>query len=401
MKIVKIISSIIYFLFTFIVGIILALYLPNIYAINETMDLMESYLNNGEFAEAMTMGGGLYDEEYVLHAEFTNGGGIVLFNSASLIPDMVKVGEEETLVDDAKIHKAYSGFVYGVKSIYNINSNNDNKTKIVVTDLLGETHDIEIINYDSDGDKIDNTIYTYEEKGYFYVDIGLETLPSIAKIEFIDKDGNLFAEIETNLEYDAQFFTDVEPFVNEYNNDFNSSNLKLLKNEFMEKSEHYRQTGIKLQSSHADKKAAVVVVVYFIVVYIIADFLLGSRFIIKFVKWILVKVFKVKFKQRTPKHNEVFGHDYFCKLTLSIDTESVENFDESVQLRFQNQEGEEFSYILIKSRNYTDTQSIKAGNYVNLWVDLNEKYKTQNLPDTMEVEGYQKTITFKILNRED
>lgn len=397
MKIVKIISCVIYFLFTMAFGVLLALYLPNLYAIKEANNIMKESFESGDFETAMSLGGGLYDKNYVLQQDFEQGGGIVLFSAGTLIDGQID-GE---LIENSKMHKAYSGFIYKVKDIYKIDSNVLNKTKIVITDDEGNTHDITILDYDSDGDDKKNSVYTYEVGGYIYLDIGEEVSSTIRKIELIDKEGGVFAEIEVNLDFNETFFDDVEDFLNEYNENFKSDKLTDLRNTFLDKSEAYRQTGMKVAESRADKKATVVVVVYFVVIYVIADFLLGSHLIIKFVKWVLVKVFKVKFKQRGPKHTEVFGHDYFCKLTLSIDTESLDGFEESVQVRFQNVDGEEFAYVLVKSRNYTDTQSIKAGNYVNLWVDLNEKYMTQNLPDTIEVEGYQKTITFKILNRED
>ena len=54
----------------------------------------------------------------------------------------------------------------------------------------------------------------------------------------------------------------------------------------------------------------------------------------------------------------------------------------------------------MKDKNYTDTQQVKAGDYVNLWVDVDKNYTAQGLPDTLEVEGYQKQITFKLKREE-
>lgn len=383
-------------------GVILAIFLPNIYTLRYSFKITVDSFESGDFETAMSMASGFYDKDYVLQKDFASGGGIVLFMTGSVIDGEI----DGKVVENSKMHKAYSGFVYGVWDTYDIKGNVLNKSKMIITDAEGELHEIEIIDYDSDGDDRNDSIFTFEEGGFFYIDIGEEITNTIAKIELIDKNGDLFASVDVLaengaiLDYSNKFYEDVEAVINEYNEDFNSDNLRELRNEFLNKDETYRLAGMSV-AKEADKKATIVVVVYFIAIYVIADFIFPPHFIIKFVKWLLVKVFKVKFKEKGPKHSEIFGHDYYCKLTFAIDTESVRDFGESVQVRFQNAEGEEFTYILIKSRNYTDTQSIKAGNYVNLWVDLNEKYKTQNLPDTIEVEGYQKTITFKILNRED
>lgn len=113
-----------------------------------------------------------------------------------------------------------------------------------------------------------------------------------------------------------------------------------------------------------------------------------------------VKVFKIKPKQKKVKNEETFGHDYFCKLTMTCDVSEVEEFDTSVQVKYSNESGEA-QFTLLKSGNYTETKQVKAGDYVNLRVDIDQNYITQGLPETLEVEGYQKQITFKILKRED
>lgn len=391
-------ANVIYYVFTFLVGILLAIFLPYFMMMyGESINTIAKSLDEGEYAKAYEMVGGYFDDEYVLLQDFQSGGGIVLFSAATLVPGQNKDGEE---VQDMVLHKAYGGFIYGLKDTYNVSKIDDNKTVIRITDLNEVVHEVAILDSDTNGDQKPDTVGTWSKKGFVYVDFDQDTLTSVSKIELIDCDGNVYATVNTNLDYSQRFFTDVSDFIAEYNADFKSDKLEGLHKDFIAKSEHYKNSSLGVAKSTADKKSAIIVVCYFIGIYLIGDSLIGGRYVIKFFKWILVKVFKVKFKEKKPKYNEVFGHDYFCKFTLIADVSDVEDFDGSVQVRYSNEKGEA-QFTLLKNRNYADTEQIKAGDYVNLWVDLDQKYITQGLPDTLEVEGYQKQITFKILKRED
>lgn len=398
MKKGKIFANVVYYLFTFIIGILLAVFLPYFYMLyGESVSIIYKSLDKGDYTTAISIVGGYYESEYTYQTDFENGGGMVLFNAASLVPAVSENGET---ISDAKLHKAYSGFVYGLKKNYNVTKEIYNHAKLIITDLDNATHEISVLDSDSNKDGKKDTNATCLEYGFMYIDLDQDTVKSLKKIEIIDCDGNVFQEVNLSLDFSEQFFVDVSDFVNEYNANYKSDKLPELDKEFREKSDKYCISSDGVVKSSADKKAAIIVVVYFVVIYLIGDLLIGNRYTIKFFKWLLVKVFKVKFKQKKPKHSEVFGHDYFCKLTIAADVSEIDGFNESLQVRFSNENGE-ITYVLLKSRNYTETNSVKAGEYVNLWVDLDDKYVTQNLPDTLEVEGYQKTITFKILKRED
>lgn len=87
---------------------------------------------------------------------------------------------------------------------------------------------------------------------------------------------------------------------------------------------------------------------YFIGIYLIGDSLIGKRYVIRFFKWVFVKVFKIKPKQKKVKNEETFGHDYFCKLTMTCDVSEVEEFDTSVQVKYSNESGEA-QFTLLKA----------------------------------------------------
>lgn len=393
-----VIANIIYYLFTFTLGVLLAVFLPYFMMLyGESLSIIEKSLSEKNYAQAISIVGGYYDDQYVLQQDLQAGGGIVLFKAATLYPGTDEEGND---VQDMKMHKAYAGFIYGIKDIYKVSKNGDNKAKLNVTDLEGNVHAVEVLDTDSNNDSVKDTNSTCASNGFIYIDLDRDTLSSIAKIELVDCDGAVFASVETNLDYTEEFFADCDAFVTEYNTDFKSDKLGGYHDEFIAKNEHYKMSSDGVVKSSADKKSAIVVVVYFIGVYLIGDSLIGKRYVIRFFKWVFVKVFKIKPKQKKAKQQDAFGHDYFCKLTVSCDVSEAEGFDTSVQVSYSNQNGEA-QFTLLKSTGYTETKQIKAGDYVNLRVDIDQNYTTQGLPETLEVEGYQKQITFKILKRED
>ena len=394
----KLFAKIVYYIFTFTIGILLALFLPYIFGSDygEILNSMESSLKKGNYSSAMQLVGGYFDSREVFQQNFEGGGGIVIFCAATLVN-----AEGEETAGETKIHEAYAGFVYGAEN-YAVTSATDNRTRLVAEDGAGKEHVVEILNVDSDGDGKKDTINTLRSNRFFYFDFGSDTFPSLRKLTFYDKDGRVFQTVTLDLNYDQPFFADVRDFVEEYNRDWKSEQLDRLHEAFLAKSENYKisTTGV-VANSKADTKAAIVVVAYFVCVYVNADFLLGHRFILRFFRWFLFKVCKIKPKQKkTPKRSEVFGNDYYCQVTFELDVTEVDDFAESVQIRYTDAKGEEISFILIKQENYQTTQRVKAGVYVNLWIDLNKtEYATQDLPEELPVEGYRKTFTVKILRR--
>ena len=82
MKKGSIFAKIIYYLFVFSFGIILAIFLPFIFMYDgEALNTMQDQLDSGNYTEAMGMVGGYYNKNIVLNASFDAGGGIVLFEA--------------------------------------------------------------------------------------------------------------------------------------------------------------------------------------------------------------------------------------------------------------------------------------------------------------------------------
>lgn len=398
MKHGKLFAKIVYYLFTLTIGVLLALFLPFILMSDgENLKMMASSLEKGNYSDAMLLVGGYFDSREVFQKDFEDGSGIVIFNAVTLV-----YSNSEDIKDEEKVHKSYAGFVYCAEN-YSVTSDTGNKTILLVEDASGEVHTVTLLDGDSNGDNRNDTITTLYTNGFFFFDLDQDTFHSLRKLTFYDKDGAVYQEVSLNLNYDQPFFVDVDDFVEEYNRDYKSDKLVELNDAFLTKSENYKISSLGIAQSNADTKSAIIVVVYFVCVYVIADLLLGQRYIIRFFKWFLFKICKIKPKQKNPpQRKEVFGNDYFCQVTFELDISEAEDFTESVQIRYTDEKGAEISFILLKRENYQTTQRIKAGTYVNMWIDLNKnEYGTQDLPETLFVEGYRKTFKIKILKREE
>ena len=398
MKKGRLFAKIIYYIFTFVLGLLLAFTLPYFMYVHTAMRSIPKWLHAGEYDHAMALIDGYHNRQHVYQQDF-DGGGIVLFEATTLSEN--SGDEEDKTIDGDKLFKSYAGFIYGVQGRYEVFATENNQTKLVVTLMDGSTKTVEILGYDSNGDGRNDGNATAEQNDYIYLEFRQEDIPSIKYLSFIDKNGGeFFKSKELSLDFSGKFFTDVDEFVQEYNRDYQSVMLAQLSADFLDKDDNYAINTYGDLKTKADTAAAVIVVVYFVCIYVIADFLLGNHYIIKFFRWFLYKVCKIKPKNK-PKlsKNEAFGQDYFSMVTVVLDLEEVPNFSESVQIKYTNTDVE-VVFTLLKENGYKDTQRIKAGTYVNPFIDMNRDYAPTNLPDNLEVEGFQKEIKIKIIKRE-
>ena len=96
----------------------------------------------------------------------------------------------------------------------------------------------------------------------------------------------------------------------------------------------------------------------------------------------------------------MFGHDYFSTVTLKLDLAEVPEFNGSVEIKY-TREGEEAKFTLLKADGYAATLRLKAGIYVNPFIDIDRSYAPLDLPENLEVEGYQMEKVVKIVKREE
>lgn len=422
MKKGRLFATIVYFIFTFGIGIIFAITLPHAFlSFSAPSEYIVEKLQDGQFYQPMTLIAGCFNDTPVYQDTFDNGSGVVLYESVMQFEtDDPAEGEA-----NGSLYRTYMGFLYGAKS-YSVYSADGNRTALFVTDVNGNRTEIPILDYDTNNDGNNDGLSTVEQYGFVVLDIPQTKVDSIASLDFVDKDGNslngvinvgtldfqgdffaLFDRLDEFNELVARFATTESDSEKEELN----KTLTALFNEMTDEvatHEGYTVVSdadpdcatVRDEIVHrANKKAIPYIVVYFVVIYVIADFLLGSHFIIKFFRWFLFKVCKIPHKEKkSPKKEEVFGHDYYSMVTLSLDVTEVPDFSGSVEIKYTNSDAE-VKFTLLRSEGYKATQRIKAGVYVNPFIDIDRNYAPTDLPDNLEVEGYRVEKTVKIVRR--
>ena len=385
----KTFPKIIYYICTFLLGIFLVFTMPYFLMYDIVPVKIVQHLQNGEWREAIAPVSNAYNSRPALEKHLDNG--------SVIIYETITYGfDEDGKEDKTKIKAIYAGFLFGADG-YKTSAKEDNQTKL----LVDGTKVVELLDFDSNGDGV-NDGHLNADKGFVYFELD-DSLASIDTISFIDKDGNAYINIVgANLHFDGDFFTDIAPLVDKYNQDYTATDeLKLLQAEFLSKNDAYAVGSDAEAKKLADTRSAIIIVVYFVCVYVIADFMFGSNYIIKFFRWFIYDVCKAKRKQKVPKaSSEVFGNDYYCQVTVALDLTDVPDFNESVQVRYTNSDVE-IAFILLKENGYTATERVKAGVYVNPFIDVNRIYAPTNLPVNLEVEGYRMEVKIKIIKRED
>ncbi len=434
MKKSRIFATVIYFIFTFGIGIVFSLTLPGYFAtFTVPVEVIGDALGSGEFIKCIVLTEpiGFYREP-ALNCKFEEGGGIVLYETVTEVYDRSSGKEEKPDADGlahGMLYKSYTGYVYGVEDRYDAFSRTGNGTVLRVTQGDGTEKTLPLLDYDSDGNGTDDGISTYSQNGFIVLEIRESDVRSIKNLVFTDKTGAdvLTAEAERDLGFETPFFSCFGD-IGEYNalvgeldreglTEEERSSVNNRRNAYVETvtkalgntedcvltagSAEYRAT-VDEVNSRANGKAIPFIILYFVAIYIIADFLLGYHFIIKFFQWFLFKVCKIPRKQKKQTIREdIGGHDYYSMVTLKLDLAEVPGFNGSVGIKYMSDAGEEFLFTLLKAQDYAATLRMKAGVYVNPFIDIDRAYGPLDLPDNLVVEGYQKEILIKIVKREE
>lgn len=397
----KLFPKIIYYLFTFSLGLLLAFTLPYYFMYYDVpLNDMEEYLSKGVPDKAMELVGGYFNRTPAFSQSFDDGSGLVLFEAATLVYNSGAEGDKT--VDESKLHISYAGFIYGIKGVYDVGGENNNKTKLSVTSEDGTVKNVALLDYDIDSNGVKENIGTLMNNGFIYLDIDKDTFQSLSTLTFIDRNGLTFRQFELSLDYSETFFADVDDFLQEYNRDYKSDKLSGLYDEFIAKNSDYAMSSYGDIQKRADAKATWCIVAYFVAIYIIGDFLVGRNFILRFFRWIYSKTprGKAKAKEKAQVSREAFGHDYYSQVTVSLDLSEIPDFCDSVQLRYSNTDVE-IAFILLKQNGYCATERVKAGQYVNGRIDLNREYAPVDMPENLIVEGYKMDVKIKIIKRKE
>lgn len=394
----KTLLKITYFILTFLLGILLAVMLPNWFMYDSSMNLIADSLESGQYADAMQLMGGYFKEQPVL-VQQVGDGGLVLFEAATLQHGT----DEKTGAETVKLTKSHAGFLYGVSGQYQTAGDPDNKTALLVKDGNGNEHTVTLLDYDLDGNGSFDSIASFNSKGFLYIDLTEEDIGSLSQLTFLDKDGKPFAVIDANLNFEGAFYTDVNAFLEEHNENPGSEKLVALDEAFRTKNPQYRISSYGGAQGKAITKSCVIVVLYFLAIYMLYDVLLGRKYLIRGGRWVLEKCgvkFKEKGEDMIDETGGVFGHDYFCQVTMELDTSEAPDFSGNVTVSYSNPESGEISFLLMQADGWTVQKRVHAGIYPNPWIELDRAYEAVDLPENLPVEGYNMKIRIKIKKRE-
>ncbi len=374
--------KVVYYLFTFSIGLLIAFTLPNYYMYEYSMESIKTSLESKQYKDAMMLIGGYYNGEYAYQCDFDDGSGIVIFEAITI---KSKTSNEET----EKLEKSYCGFLYNAGGKYNVTGEDSNQSKVVITSHSDEIKNIYIIDYDSNNNDVLDTVSTLSEKSFLFFVMSNDLIDSVKKIEFIYADGSTYKKIEDlNLTFDKTFFTDATEFIEEYNRDGQSNKLDTLDKEFRAKNPNYIMSSYGNIKTKTSRTTCLIVLIYFICIYILADFLVGRHYILHLIK----KIFKIKSKKEVEKESQMIG-DYYCKATFKIIYDS-EDEKKNLVISYKNEKDEEFVVNLIKEKNFEETKRIHAGVYKCL--DDNDMLKKYDIPETVVIEGYTKLVEIRI-----
>ncbi len=350
---------------------------------------MNNHLFEGNYAESMNLIGGYYNAEYVYEQKLGDKTGFVLFEATTLSNT-----KEDDLNGNNKnqMNQVYAGFFYGLKDNYKytLKDKTIENQAVVLVDNGTTKLPIKILNYDTDNNDSLDSINTMENFDYIYVEFPKSELEQIQAIELIDAKGNSYWKSETlDLKYDTEFFTLTQPFISIYNENNESNKLIDLETTILNR---YQRGNFGDAQSRATKRACIVVLIYFICVYIIADFLVGKHFIIRFSIYLFHKIKKDKKKDQESDTSEVYGSDYFTKLTIRLISD--DEIEGNIQLHYHN-ENEEINMLFTKDNQYCETQRIHAGEYLNGRLEC-PGYEAIDFNDIIKVSSYQMEVEIKI-----
>lgn len=402
MKKSKIFPAVLYFIFTFLVGFVLAIVLTPVYLYGGTLlDTLSDNLYDGKYDEAIRLIGGYYNGNVLYSENVGEKGKIVFYETATIGYGKQSCSSEETTDRPTVLQQSYVVFLFGIKDDYKTYAEENNLTKVLLK-VGGKDETCEILDTDVNGDGKKDGILTYEKKGIVILELLKEKYPSVEELTFFDKDGQTFYHkaFDKALNYSTDFYNDIEDLITAYNDKSTDKEVLKKTDEAFLSNGAYKKSSYEQAEKRAQKKATRTIIIYFVVVYVLAD-LLFTKFIVKFVKFMLFKVFKIKPVSKQSKiGNESFGNDYYCAVTLKIILQENPDFDQNITVNYGEAE-RALSFELTKADGYEKYLRVKAGNYGNLKVVIPYGYKLEGLPETLVADGYKKTINATLARQED
>ena len=392
----KIVININYNASTFIIGLFLAISLPAIMIYSRSLNDIKSSLESGNYQQAMMHIGGYFDKQYIYLDQDENSCDVVIFNALTL---MYNSGEEDDeTVDETAVHKAYCGYLFNMHKDYETAGKlENNQTVLLVYDKDNEIHRYQLLDYDGNNDGEVDSIATQSSYNFIFFEVPYDVATSVSKLEFVSVDGSIYKTITftENLNFDEQFFQDVNSFMEEYNRDYTSSDLERLDNEFRANSNYQISSNSDI-IKNVNKEIVTYVIIYFVVIYLIGDSLFGFRVVIGGIKKLIRKISKKKDVDKVNVREVI--EDIYCMLTVKL--EFLDPYDGEIKITYSNSK-EEIKLVFNKENNYIDAKRVMAGTYTNYQIDIDSKYEAIDLLDKLVLTSFSEEVVIKIKEKKE
>ena len=411
----RIFFFVIYFLFTFILGLLIALVLPNVNLNILQYEKMNEYVETQQFVYAMDLVGGLYNEKAIYHEKYDEDSGLIIFEATSFYLEVIENKETETKTETRYINNSYICFIYGVDGAENFQHETLNVSRVVLNQ--NEDWAIELDTFYQDLNAY--VIETLVNSNYIYFAINEKFCNSkgfseIGSIKVYDANGNLCKDevlFDDNLTFESNYFNETDKFVEKYNyfysNSSNPSNLTEeektveLENIFEEiktkcpdcvRHGTYVYDSIKAE---ADKESTIFVLIYFIWVYILGDFLVGPRYILRFLTFLFRKIKPKKVKSKEEIVEPTLGFGFIS--TLNIEVNVPEELQEDIVIEYEHSVNPDYNFktVITRTVEYKKKERVHGGSY-KLVSATCHGFEVVNLPEKLEVKGYAMKLSFEI-----
>jgi len=389
----KIIINIFYYLLTFGLGFLLAVILPSALENSNIPKYVDNYLADGRYEKAMELVGGYFNSKEVYKYE-SDDYKLVIFESLT-----IQVSDDNK---DRSAHLSYSMFLYGIKDKYLVKSNDEkNPTKLLIDE--DDNKVVKLIDYDSDNDGNKDSISTLINLNFMYVEINKDKIPSINKIEFIDRYGDVkYSADNLNLNYDTEFYKLLtesdngivkKSFLEDYNQrEMNEEEYNKFTDYFKSKNENYKVGTDNDVKNDSTRDAVWIIVIYYVCIYVFGDLVLGFRLLLKPFIFIKKKFKKQEDSDEVEVVEEKENFDYFTTFIASLSKPIDENIN--ISIHYHN-ETDEINILLTKENEYSFKARVHAGIYYNLKFEA-VGYKANNLPAELKVKGYKMQLVIDV-----
>lgn len=386
--------GVIYYLVTFSIGLMIALVMP---AVNRDIimyEYLDEYINEGDYVKAIDLLGGIYNKQCAYENEDNK---LAIYENTS----MLEIKNEEDESSNVIINASYICFIKGLEREW-FESLENNQSKI----LIDGTKKIEILQYDLNEDGNLDTVSTLLENDYICFSIDESLIGEANSLELIKANGDVLFKVDNlNLKFESDFFNQIDEFVEKYNlyyedklfSEEENTDLENIYNEINSNNSNYQKSGtysLEEIGKAANKKSMTFVLWYFIWIYVLGDFIVGPRYILRFVKFIYNKI-KMKFKRDEDENPLALTNNFYCQLTFEAVCDCEINDD--IIISYENVGNSDLSFkcVITASNEFKKTERVRGGEYRLIDIEcLN--HEILNVPETLSVKGYKMNIKFNV-----